>query len=116
MSDRVPLLAAESVTLDAAGGGQVTLGPGDAGSRGPAYWQVTGIVVQTNRPGVAPIPRFQVYRDEAVPENSLGLYYDGSFGQGAGEEMLPRGSRLIGVWSGGQAGDRATMTVTGEKW
>lgn len=109
-----PLLAAAAVTLDGTGAGTVRLGPSD--QAGPAYWRVTGVVVQTNRPGVAPIPRFQVYRDEAIAENSLGLYYDGSFGQGSGEEILPRGSRLIGVWTGGQAGDHATMTVTGEKW
>ena len=71
----------KSATLATVGGvvgyGTVSLGPSDA--RGPAYWEVTSIIVQSSRPGVAPIPKFQIYLDRIAPEASQGLTYDGSF-------------------------------------
>jgi hypothetical protein len=109
---RYNLTAGGSVTLDSTGVGTVTLGP----DSGPANWRVTGLIVQTNRPGQAPVPRVQIYLDQVDPSNSQGLNYDGSFAQATGEVALSRGSHLIAVWSGGQAGDRATITATGEKW
>lgn len=112
MSERYNLTAGESVTLDASGGGQVILGP-DAG---PANWHVTGLIVQTNRPNLAPIPRVQLYLNEVDPTNSLGLSPNGSFGQAAGDQELSRGQHIIAVWTGGQAGDLATLTANGEKW
>jgi len=112
MPDTFSLVAGNGVTLDATGGGQVVLGP-DAG---PAYWRVTSVITQTDRPGLAPIPRVQLYLDVVDPSNALGLSYDGSFGQAVGEQTLQRGQHIIAVWTGGQAGDRATMTVNGEKW
>lgn len=109
---RYSLTAGLSVTLGSTGGGQILLGP-DAG---PANWRVTGLTVQTNRPGQAPVPRVQIYLDQVDPSQSQGLNYDGSFAQATGEVTLSRGSHLIAVWTGGQAGDIATFTVTGEKW
>lgn len=103
-----------SVTLNASGAGTITLGP-DSG-RGPATWHVDGVIIQTTRPGTAPIPRAQVYLNEATADNSQGLSYDGSFAQGSCDLTLARGEVLICVWAGGQSGDVATMTITGEKW
>lgn len=108
-----PLLIGQTVTLDATGGGQIALGP--ASAPGSAAWHVTGIIVQTNRPGTSPIPRVQIYRDTIDPTNSLGLSYDGSFAQAQADEQVPNGSRLICVWAGGQSGDRATLTLSGER-
>lgn len=108
-----PLTISASVTLDASGNGTVTLGPGS--SRGPATWRVDGVILQTTRPGKAPIPRAQVYLDEAIPAQSQGLSYDGSFTQGRCSLTLTRGQQLLCVWTGGQAGDVATMTLTGEQ-
>jgi hypothetical protein len=101
-----------SVVLDATGSGTVTLGP----DNGPANWQVSGVILQTNRPGRAPIPRVQLYLDVVDPSNSQGASYDGSYGQASGDLTISRGQHLIAVWTGGQAGDRATMTINGEKW
>ena len=112
MPDTYSLTAGSSVTLDATGAGQISLGP----DSGPANWRVTSVITQTNRPGQAPVPRIQLYLDAVDPANSLGLSYDGSFGQASGDQQLSRGSHIIAVWSGGQSGDRATMTVNGEKW
>jgi hypothetical protein len=103
-----------SVRLDATGSGRLELGPDS--SRGPAHWRVDGVILQTNRPGKAPIPRAQVYLDEAQPTNSQGLTYDGSFAQGRCDLVLGRGQKLVCVWTGGLSGDTASMTITGEKW
>lgn len=111
---RTALTIGVQVTLDASGAGTVELGP-DA-SRGPAYWRVDGVILQTDRPGQAPVPRAVVYLDDAIAQNSQGLSYDGSFAQGRCDITLTRGQKLICQWSGGQSGDVATMTLTGEKW
>lgn len=107
-----PLVAGGAVILNAAGTGQVSIGP----DQGPPNWHVTSIITQTDRPAQAPIPRIQLYLDSVAPENSLGLSYDGSFGQAMGDQDLVRGQHIIAVWTGGQAGDRATITVNGERW
>lgn len=109
---RRTLVTGGSVVLDATGSGQVSLGP----SSGPPDWLVTTVITQTDRPGQAPVPRVQLYLDTVDPQNSLGIGYDGSFGQFVGDQRLSRGQYLIAVWTGGQAGDRATATVNGEKW
>ena len=112
MPDTANLTQGVSGLLDATGALQLSIGP-DAG---PANWRVTSVIVQTNRPYQAPIPRVQLYLDTVDPTNSLGLGPDGSFGTFVGDQTLSRGSHIIAVWSGGQAGDRATVTVNGEKW
>ena len=109
------LQASASATLNASGAGQAELGPG-VGGRGSANWRVTGVIVQTTRPGAAPVPKCQVYVDRVAPGASQGLTYDGSFDQGGVDLVIPRGSRLIAAWSGGQSGDVATITVTGVQW
>lgn len=109
---RQPLVIGGTVALTAAGTGQVELGP----DQGPPNWHVTQIITQTNRPATAPIPRVQLYLDTVAPENSLGLSYDGSFGTASGDQVLVRGQHIIAVWTGGQAGDRASLTINGERW
>lgn len=111
---RTNLSLGSTVTLSASGAGTISLGPDSA--RGPANWHVTGVIVQTNRPGQAPIPRVVVYLDQQSASGTQGLSYDGSFAQGACDLTLSRGQKLICVWSGGQSGDLASFTVTGEKW
>lgn len=107
------LNASNSVTLDASGNGQTKVGPQD--SAGPATWHITTVVVQTTRPGLAPVPTVQLYVDSVSPANSQGLDYDGSFNEAGGNLTITRGSYLIAVWAGGQAGDVATLTVSGTK-
>lgn len=106
------LRVTKSVTLTGSATVPVTatVGPGVSG---PAYWHVTGLVAQTNRPGVAPIPRFQAYLNEANAAYSLGLTYDGSFTSAVADEHISRGQNLVFAWTGGQAGDVATVTLTG---
>jgi len=111
---RQKLNVSRSIVLDAAGNGTATLAPEDF--PGPANWHVDGVIIQTNRPGQAPIPRVQVYMDTVSPANSQGLSYDGSFSQGAADLNLSRGNTLLAVWAAGGPGDIASMTITGEKW
>lgn len=111
MSDR-NLTVSASAILDSAGAGQVTLGPDTAGG---AVWNVDGVIVQTSRPGLAPIPRCQVFLDSTDPGGAQGLTYDGSFSQGRVSLTVTRGQHLIAVWTGGQAGDVASMTLTGTR-
>jgi hypothetical protein len=96
----------------------VTLGPGQNNDRGPASWVITGVITKTNRPGVAPIPRVEVFLDDVQdPGASQGITYDGSFSQGPCNIPLTRGQRLIAVWTGaaGNVGDIATFIVSGTK-
>lgn len=104
------LRATKSVVLDVNGNGTVALGPGVGG---PAYWHVTGLVAQTSRPGLAPIPKFQTYLNEASPAYSLGLTYDGSFTTAVADEEITRGQVLVFSWTGGVLGDVATVTLSG---
>jgi hypothetical protein len=107
----------DTVTLATVGGvvtGRVALGP-DA-QRGPATWDVDTLLYKTNRPGVAPIPRIEVYLDDPGSSAQAQLFsYDGSFGTAGGSCRVVRGQQLIAVWTGGTAGDIASFTITGKK-
>lgn len=95
--------------------GTVSVGP-NQDTRGPAVWEIDTIIWKTSRPGVAPIPRIEVFIDDASnPSNYQMIDYDGSLGTAAGSCRLTRGQRLFAVWTGGTAGDVAQFTVTGIK-
>ncbi len=111
---RYRLNVAATVVLDAQGGGTASIGP--TGVKGPANWQVTGVILKTDRPGEAPVPRAEVYIDRISPETLQGITYDGSFAPGRCNFAIARGQTVIVVWAAGQAGDRASVTLTGEKW
>jgi len=114
VGDRKNLTQGRTATLNGAGEAQIELEPGTGGTA--PNWQVSSIITKTNRPGQAPIPRVEVFLNTITPENTLASYYDGSFGQATGDQTLSRGSKLIAVWTGGQAGDQATFVVNGEQW
>jgi len=103
-----------SAVATAAGVATVSLGPSDR--RGGTTWSIDSLIWQTNRPGVAPVPRVQIYQDHADPSGSLVLSYDGSFGQAVGDLEISTGSTIIAVWTGAQAGDICTLTITGKRW
>jgi hypothetical protein len=109
---------AGTVTLDASGNGTVTFGPSD-NNRGPQTWDVTALIWNTTRGGVsaagqAPIPRIQVFVDSTALDNVQAQSYDGSFGSAHGSATLVGNQQIIAIWTGGQAGDIASLTVTGE--
>lgn len=92
--------------------GSVVLGPGISPDRSSLRWNVTGVVVRTNRPGVAPIPAVSVFDQIGVAQ---GVSYDGSFDQGGSDITVKRGEYLTVTWTGGNAGDVATVSLTGTK-
>lgn len=109
----IPLNTAATVTLNAAGTGTAELGPA---SQGPPYWALDTVLLTTNRPGQAPVPRASLYLDVVSPSNLQGITYDASFGQAVADGLkLGRGQKLIAVFSGGQSGDIASLTVIGTK-
>lgn len=100
-----------SVTLSSVGSGSVTLGPGNAG---PPTWVLGSVILTTNRPGKAPVPMASVYLDSVTPSNLQGVTYDGSFSQADAQGLtLVRGQNLLVLWSGGQSGDVASVSITG---
>ena len=89
--------------------GTVELGPDD----GAPFWNVTKMMVFTSRPGVAPIPRCTVYLDEQSSRGRQGSTYDGSDDESDCDIDVSRGQHLVAVWTGGQVGDTATLSLTG---
>lgn len=115
MTTRQPLKASARVTLDSNGNGIIRLGPDNA-ERGPANWNVIGVIACTDRPGIAPVPRLQTYLDREDESGLEGVTYDGSFAQGLCDIQMTRGQNIIAHWYGGKAGDTATLTLSGWKW
>jgi hypothetical protein len=109
VSERRALNTSAHTVLDASGAGRVELGP----DRGAPYWNVTKLVVTTSRPGQAPVPSCAVYVDTEDANGLQDTTYDGSRDATEADIDLQRGQHLIAVWSGGQAGDTATLSVTG---
>lgn len=108
-----PLNAAATVTLNASGTGTAELGPA---TQGPPYWTLDTVLLTTTRPGQAPVPRAMLYLDVVSPGNLQGITYDASFGQASADGLrLGRGQKLIAVFTGGQSGDIASLTVVGTK-
>lgn len=115
----VPLGKSASITFGASGGGTASLGPADGTNRGPKTWNVQGLIWNTTRAGAsaagqAPIPRIQIFLDSTDLTNVQAQSYDGSFGSAHGAATLVGNQQIIAVWTGGQAGDIGTITVTGE--
>lgn len=109
MTARQSLNTSARTVLGADGSGRVELGP----DSGPPYWNVVKFVVTTNRPGAAPVPQCTVYLDSEDDNGRQDSTYDGSKDASEADIDMQRGQHLIAVWTGGQAGDVATLSVTG---
>lgn len=106
----VPLNKGATVALDGTGAGQVSLGP----TVGPPHWHVTRVAIRTSRPGQKPVPTFTLYLDSTDANGLIDMTYDGSSDATDVDLRLLKGQQIIGTWSGGQAGDVATMSLYGE--
>ena len=96
---------ADATTLDSSGSGQVDLSP-PAG----VTWEVSSVSCVTSTRVKEPV--FKLYLD-AVSDTA---FLEGSFSGSQDTTGTPRTVRdrtLIGVWTGGDAGARATMIVAG---
>lgn len=107
----VPLNKGTTVVLDATGAGTVALGP----VHGPPKWHVTKVTVRTSRPGRPPIPTFDLYLGAQTTDGYQESTYDGSYDVSDVDMTVFKGQQIIGVWTGGQAGDVATMSLYGEQ-
>jgi hypothetical protein len=107
-----------TVTASAAGAASATLGP-DSGKGAPA-WRVIRYAVRNEtvaRRGQPPIPTCNVYAPSSGQEDPdawLDGTYDGSFDAGDCDVSLSRGQVFLAVWAGAQAGDKLTLSLTGE--
>jgi hypothetical protein len=107
----IPLNQGTTVTLNASGGGTATLGP----VNGPPIWHVTKVSVKTSRPGLAPVPTFDLYLGSQDQHGYQESSYDGSYDSTDVDLILFKGQQIIGVWTGGQSGDVATLSLYGER-
>lgn len=108
---RTTLNAGRQVVLDASGNGRLEIGP----DQGPPYWLVNRVIVRTSRPGQAPVPAFDMYKDTEDEGGQEGTTYDGSRNESDVNIELTRGQHIVAVWTGGQAGDIARISVSGYK-
>lgn len=104
-----------TVTADASGAATAQIGP-DSG-KGPATWHVTRIALRNEslaRRGQTPIPKADVYTNDATPTTWIDGTYDGSFDATDVDLVITRGQVVTAVWAGAQAGDKLTLSVSGE--
>lgn len=110
MSTSVPLTASASVTLSGAGGGTVTVGPALPG----VSWEPSTVAVLVQPASTTVVSSFLLYNGPAQPGNFIGGTYTGD--NNSTDVAVPpmfAGAVLTGVWTGGNPGALATMTVTG---
>lgn len=96
---------AESVTLDASGAGSVTLAP-----RG-CDWRIDLTTVTTSTSTSTPVAT--LYTGSISESNLLEATYDGSQDTSDTTHWVLAGEQLVCAWTGGDAGARATVRVSG---
>jgi hypothetical protein len=105
-----------TTVLDGSGNGTVRLGPRNAGER----WLVTGASVSVTRSdGLNAVnePTFKMYRKDPVAGRTLGGSYSGSFSTDTSLNpfLMPPNDYVTGVWTGGDAGAVALLTLSVER-
>lgn len=105
----LPLDTFQSVTLNASGGGAVTLAPESFRT-----WQVTIINVLTSQgPTVTPIPQCTVYLGAEGDGNVIAQTWNGSRATATGNVQVQPSQPLIVRWFNGVPGTRATVSLNG---
>lgn len=104
-----PLNKGVDIKLDASGNGTARIGP----SFGPSVWHVISTQVRTSQPGKGNIPQCALYRGTQDTAGYLDTSYDGSADSCDIPYDLIQGSQAIAVWTGGNPGDIATLSVIG---
>lgn len=110
MSRDVQLTASASVTLNGAGGGQVSMGPTQYGE----VWTIVGsaVTVSTN----VNEPQARIYLNTVSPAAMVLGTYSGSFDTSSGDTIvLQAGQTIICVWTDGDALATATYAVNGTR-
>lgn len=116
----VPLNDVEDTVLDASGNGKVKWRPD--GSQQFGYPSIVSVKVSAADPLVGPVNEatFKLYAGSApIDSNFVDGTYTGSSGNSSANASgqiigRTRSSYLWGVWTGGDPGQTATMTITGQ--
>jgi hypothetical protein len=111
MADTQPLNMGVTTILNGAGNGRLTLGP----TFGPSTWHVQTISVRTSQPGAGDIPQCATYRGTEDANGYIDTTYDGSADATDVNFDLTQGTEIIAVWTGGNPGDVATLSVYGTR-
>lgn len=107
-----PINTSNEVTLDANGNGECDLGP-----QGPHVWRIT--VAAVSIPNAVKSPVCKVFMGRDTNPNNL---IDGTFtGQLDATELVARypltaGERIFAVWTGGDVGAVATLSIYGDEY
>ena len=109
MSHSVPLQVSASVVLDGSGNGSVQLGPQIAGTS----WQPAAAGVLVAPVSSAVVSQFKLYLGQPQPQNFLGGSYTGDNNSAGLSVTLYPGQVITGVWTGGNPGATATLTLSG---
>lgn len=108
----LPLSDAAFVTLDGSGNGTAKLGPNAHG----VVWKPSRVAVKTTSTILSPTCQLFI-GNTATSENFIDGTYSGSQNatdSAVGQE-LRLGQYIWAVWTGGDVGAQATLTVTGSK-
>lgn len=105
----LPLNESSSVVLDGNGNGLVRVGPSNASQQ----WVPSNAACSVDSNTKEPV--FVLYNGSPSNANRIGGTYTGSNDNTdvSGVTLYP-GGVLTGVWTGGDAGARATLTVQGD--
>lgn len=98
------VLDSADVTLDASGNGEVSLGP-----YGTVTWHVVASSINTTSPGAGSIPQCVLYQGA----KRIDIAYDGSADSCDIPYDLTPSMKAKAVWTGGNPGDVATLTLIG---
>jgi len=104
--DPIPLDEPASVVLDGSGNGEVTIGP----TRSRQVWNVTSVAVRTVQDDPTNEAQCRIFVN--------GRYRAGTFSGSSGDDTdltvrLGRNNKITAQWTGGDAGVRAEMLLTG---
>jgi hypothetical protein len=113
MPKRVDMTERAVITLNGSGAGTARLGPLTA----METWYPVNASVKANTNPTNEAQCVIYVGQTATQENFRDNTFSGSSGDASGKVAgkLSKGSYVFAVWSGGDAGQQATLTVTGEK-
>jgi hypothetical protein len=113
MTNPLPLNPQGTVILDGSGNGTVVLRPRNARE----VWRVTGASVSVSSNNNE--PTFVLYDRDPTLKRSKGGTYSGSMSSDTSlnpfELQNARGDYVTGIWTGGDAGATAILTLTVER-
>lgn len=108
MTTTTQLNTGKSATVNASGVARVEIGPGQLET-----WHITTVAVKTSTNTLEPIA--EVYLGPPSPVNLLGGTYTGSLDAGPENVVLQQGQFITCVWTGGDVGATATLSLSGTK-